>query len=442
MIWHVLASVAVGFGAAAEPCIYLTLKRRRYFFLIWAVISALFFGYGFIPGLPAQVAYAVLAFAIGCALECACYIEVMSDRVYTAILQYVMSCLAIYLGERYVQAFLPAAEGLPAAATEHFVHTPEALVIIVAVNALWFAGMFSAYQTIMRYTPYPDEVYRRAIVATAPLIPLELFIAFGGDGLLLDAVPHLFLAAVLIASFITLSLLLGLSSCVSANTRYVVTTRLDLIESQNKTMKEYVDGIERYNTQLRMFRHDQRHFIDTLSALLGRSDLDGARRIVEELSERNESLSRQDYCTNGTINAMLLDAKARCDALGVAFDATLRMPDEVLVADGDLVALIKNMLENAVECCAGLERPRESHVSVKILCEGGILSVTCENSVDEAPRIFNDRIKTTKTDGNRMHGIGIESMHLVALKYAGSVTLEAQGGVFRVRAHLDNKALD
>ena len=440
MIWHALASIVIGVGAASEPCLYLTLRRRRYYPLILVVVSALFFGYGFVPGTVSQIAYAVAAFGVGCALECACYLEVMSDRVYTAILQYVMSCLGVYLGERVTSAYGLAAEALPAGATEHFVSSPVAVGMIALVNVLWFGGMLLAYRTIMRYTPYQDDVYRRAIALTAPLIPLLLFFAFGGDSLLGQAFNNEFLVAVFVSVTIALILVVGLSLCVSANSRYVITTKLDLIEHQNRSMKDYVDSIRRLNMQLRSFRHDQRHFIDTLSTLLESSDVERALKMLDELSERNSALAAREYSSNGTLNAMLLDAEARCRAIGTAFDVTVRGADEILIDDSDLVALIKNMLENAVEACAGLERPREARVVVKIITERGMFLVSCANTVDTAPPIKNNRIKTSKTEGNRMHGIGIESMHLAAEKYGGAVTLGVRDGMFMVEAHLDNKS--
>ena len=441
MIWHVLASLVVGIGAASEPCLYLTLKKRSYYAVILVVVSLLFFGYGFVPGTAAQLAYALAAFGVGCVLECAFYLEVMSDRVYTAILQYVMSCLGIYLGERATSAYGLAASVLPAGANVHFVSSPVAVAIIAAVNALWFGGMLLAYKTIMRYTPYPDDVYRKAIVMTAPLIPLQLFFAFGGDAMWRKVTPDEFLIAALITAVITLILVVGLSLCVSANSRFVVTTKLDLIEHQNRNMKDYVDSIERLNVQLRSFRHDQRHFIDTLSTLLDASDIDRARKMLDELSERNDSLATREYSTNGTINAMLLDAAARSRAIGTSFDVTVRAADEILIDDSDLVALIKNMLENAVEACAKLERPRDGRIAVKIVAEHGMFLASCANTVDKPPEIKNDRIKTSKSEGNRMHGIGIESMHLVAEKYDGHVSLGVEDGMFEVSAYLDNKAV-
>lgn len=438
MIWHILASLAVGLGAAAEPSVYLTLKKWRLFFLIWAVVSALFFGYGFIAGLPAQIAYALMALAIGCVLECACYLEVIEDRIYTAMLQYIVSCTAIYLAERFTQSHLQVADQLPGLANEHFVASPITFAIIVTVNILWFLGMLAAYHTIMKYTPYQRIVYRRCIAVTSPLIALILIMAFGGDKIVVSAMGSDFATAFLISSVTVVTLLLGLSTCVSANSRFIIGTRLNLIAEQSRGMLDYVKGIEAYNAQLRRFRHDQRHFIDTLSALLDNSDLDQARTLLNDLSIHNSALAMRGFCENSVINAMLTDAQSKCDGAGITFSTELHMPEAIQISNSDLIALIKNMLDNAIECCTNLDKAEKPTISIKIIAQSGLLVVVCENTIDKVPDIRNNRIKTSKVQSSKTHGIGIESMHHVAAKYGGELTIEAKDKTFTASAYLDN----
>ena len=74
------------------------------------------------------------------------------------------------------------------------------------------------------------------------------------------------------------------------------------------------------------------------------------------------------------------------------------------MGEEDLVTLLVNLLDNAVEACEKLEERRI--IRFKMVLEDGELILSVSNPVAEPVIIDGKKIATTKKDG-RNHGIGL-----------------------------------
>jgi len=97
-------------------------------------------------------------------------------------------------------------------------------------------------------------------------------------------------------------------------------------------------------------RHDSRHHRIVLAEHLLRGQVDRALAYLEQLdNEASETpTDKFIWCENDTINAILSGLSRRAKAKGVAFEVTANVERAVNVPDIDLVAVVANLVENAV----------------------------------------------------------------------------------------------
>lgn len=87
------------------------------------------------------------------------------------------------------------------------------------------------------------------------------------------------------------------------------------------------------------------------------------------------------------------------------------------VPETDLCVLLMNMLDNALEACAGVENPQDRFVHFKAEVKNGFLAVKCENRyAGDLREDGQGRLLTTKPDP-QSHGFGLAQMSAVAEKY-------------------------
>ena len=428
-IINLLTAAVIGFCAALQVTYYLTLKRRIYFWVNVAAVSTLTFIYPYLNGRPVQIAYALVSIAAGCLLCSLTYKEKRYHKLYSALIQAIISIAAVYISRRL---------------TPHLEMPPDltdlaTLGFITFFNVLWCAIMYVARLKVFTVLPEPEETYARTFAGSFVVLALLLICVFGGDSFLLRHYPPELIFIGLVGVIIILSVLCILSQCVMATSKMIEEERLIIVASQNQIMKQYVDDLMMYNKTMRIIEHDQRHHLATLHTLLNMNHPEEALNLLAKLTERNSLFISKDFCDNSVINAILIDARNRCESSGVAFQVAVNLTERVVICDIDLISLLKNALDNAIEGSLKLADRSRASISLTIQTVGGHLALKCVNSVDAAPRIRNNRINTTKGGDGLRHGIGLESMHIVADKYEGLLKLDSDGRTFTLAVLLQNE---
>lgn len=101
----------------------------------------------------------------------------------------------------------------------------------------------------------------------------------------------------------------------------------------------------------------------------------------------------------------------------------------------DLFSMIGNALDNAEEAVRKLEDHDERAISVCIFSRHGIAILQVENFYEGDLRFVDGLPVTTKGDPN-YHGFGLKSIRSTAEKYGGTVSVQAEDGLFLLRVAL------
>ena len=100
-------------------------------------------------------------------------------------------------------------------------------------------------------------------------------------------------------------------------------------------------------------------------------------------------------------------------------------------------SLFGNALDNAIEAVTPLE-PDRRYIGLQVRAERGMLLIRMENCAAEPLHFVDGLPQTTKGDA-RWHGFGVKSIRRIVQQHGGTLTMQAQDGMFRLVALLPLK---
>ena len=214
-------------------------------------------------------------------------------------------------------------------------------------------------------------------------------------------------------------------------------TEAQALELKNRLILDSYHAIERKMRDSAGLRHEMRHQIAALDALYQQKDFDRLGRLLSEWKQQGAMSAQTRFTENFTVNAILQDAASRAAQAGASLEAQVHLPETLSIPESDLCTLLMNMLDNALEACAGVEKPEERFVRFRAEVRSGFLAVKCENryagSLEEDEQ---GRLQTKKPQPDT-HGFGLPQMSAIAEKYHSVLDISyTEGQIFTVQTAL------
>jgi len=185
----------------------------------------------------------------------------------------------------------------------------------------------------------------------------------------------------------------------------------------------------------RSSRHDIRHHITALTALLQQGDDAGAMRYIAGVQGQLAQIETETWSRNTAVNGVLLVYLAQAREAGCALEVEVSLPEELPFEEIDLCVVLANALENAIHACeaAPAGAPREIKLNIALTGQHR-LTFEIENSCIE-PVTF-DSAGFPVVPRRAGHGQGLRSIAAVVKKYHGLFQCEYTDGRFKLRGVL------
>ena len=106
------------------------------------------------------------------------------------------------------------------------------------------------------------------------------------------------------------------------------------------------------------------------------------------------------------------------------------------IKDEDIVLILSNLLNNAIEACEQCEKPI---IKMKFVKEEHQIVLSVANTFSVTPVIVGKRYITTKTKEADRHGIGLENIKETVGKYDGSCVIKHDDDNFKVAILIHNQ---
>lgn len=169
-------------------------------------------------------------------------------------------------------------------------------------------------------------------------------------------------------------------------------------------------------------RHDFRHHNQNIAALLQKGDIKEALRYIEQYDNSLDAAKPKEFCPHATVNAILSSFYLRAQKDGISVSISADTPEESPIADMDFVAILSNLLENALNGCKECGSQGEIRVDIRTVTDKVV--IVCSNPCKPDLAIENGMLH------NR--GTGIESVVLAVRKYDGDIRYELEDGYLTV----------
>lgn len=170
----------------------------------------------------------------------------------------------------------------------------------------------------------------------------------------------------------------------------------------------------------RRFRHDIRHHMEVIAEYAKTGDTSAILTYIGEYRNEISEAAVKQYSLNRTIDSILSVYADKAGEGGVSFSVRCNVPEELKVREIDLIALLGNLLENALHGCqkSGKENPC---IEIYVRLQNNKLVIVCNNSC-------SDKLKLS---GSLPAGksIGISSMLFVCQKYDGNLDYKIENDV-------------
>ncbi len=204
-----------------------------------------------------------------------------------------------------------------------------------------------------------------------------------------------------------------------------------LIEIQTAQSIKEIEEIKRSKYEISLIRHDMRHFLSNMSAMIENADYAKAQEYIQKIIAVTDQTAVRKYCDNEMVNMILSSCASKMADKNIRFDAAVAIPAELPCSDLEFTSILSNGLENAIHAVAEMEAGKRT-IQLKLFMKNGKLLLSIHNFFAKAPQ-FIDGLPVADMTG---HGLGTKSIQYMTEKLNGSCQFAAEDGVFTLRVVL------
>ena len=193
-----------------------------------------------------------------------------------------------------------------------------------------------------------------------------------------------------------------------------------LIQLQTKheiQMQHYL--AENYEKQRRI-QHEYKNQMASIAALLSGGEYDKLKQYVQAINQREITTINVIDTNNVMVNAILNAKYREMIEKGIGYVPLINDLSGIPVSDEDIVVLLSNLLNNAIEACEGVEN---KVIKMKFVCEKDSMVLSVLNPYKDMPNIKDGYIRTSKREQPELHGIGILNVKDIVNKYEGDTVI-------------------
>lgn len=181
--------------------------------------------------------------------------------------------------------------------------------------------------------------------------------------------------------------------------------------------------------------HEYKNQLAAISALAAQGDYQKLRAYIEKiettLQYRMDAVDANHVIVNAILNTKYREALNK----GIVFVLRVNDLSGLKLAEEDIVIILSNLLNNALEAC---EHCLERRIKLKFVLENGQAVISVKNSMAVEPVVENGKVLTSKTKDAQEHGMGIQNVVEVVEKYGGRYMVDYGNGEFQFSILIPN----
>lgn len=205
-------------------------------------------------------------------------------------------------------------------------------------------------------------------------------------------------------------------------------------QDKTKTNMMYYDILEKQNDNLRIYAHDAKNHLSAIKNLNTNPQID---TYISKMLERLSEYSNVCHSGNRILDVIVDKYITECKINNISFDFDIKNNNLSTIEYYDIVTILGNLLDNAVEA---VEKSGKKHISFETDFRNNFSVIIISNSCDQNPLINSKDTPTTTKENSRLHGFGLRSVKKAVKKYNGDIAFDydSLNKIFIVTVMIEN----
>ncbi len=200
-------------------------------------------------------------------------------------------------------------------------------------------------------------------------------------------------------------------------------------EQAHQLSTEHYEELRLYQDQVNTLSSQLQIQLGELHKYVDNADYTQAEAYLQQLLKETTETSYQSFTSHKTLNILLQHTYRQAQSKNIDCHFEVKLPETFEIAETDLIILVGNILDNAVEACEYCEKNRQ--IKFKSLLKANCFFLSCENRIDGKHQEF-----TTRKEDPHNHGIGMKSIQRIVEKYRGDMKYEWKENDFQIQLTL------
>lgn len=202
-------------------------------------------------------------------------------------------------------------------------------------------------------------------------------------------------------------------------------TNLEVQKTLREAEIESIEIDQNNRIELEKLRHDLKNQFNYVNLLLEKGKIDEAKKFTSEYINNYSTVLNSFSCSNNVVNSIVNLELTKAKIKNIEIDAKAIIPPLLPFKDYDLVSLITNMCDNALE---NYYSGNNEKIILRIFKQNDYIRFYISNPIDESVIDRNNYTQTRKV--GRGHGYGTKIIKNIASTYNGYADFNIENNHF------------
>lgn len=207
-----------------------------------------------------------------------------------------------------------------------------------------------------------------------------------------------------------------------------------VIDEKNLYYAKQLETISEFADSMRSFQHDLKHHAIVLDSYMQKEEYDKMKVYYDDILRYTKAYDSVVHSGNTTIDSILNYKSFEARNKGIRMDLSVAVPCEMTLTSSELVVVLGNLLDNAMEATVAAEEP---FIGVKLIYDRGCLMIRIKNSHNNQIKKESGRFLSTK-DHSLLHGYGLRNVKRIVDDNGGTMDIHDAEGIFAVDVLLND----
>ncbi|SET25650.1 GHKL domain-containing protein [[Clostridium] polysaccharolyticum] len=202
-----------------------------------------------------------------------------------------------------------------------------------------------------------------------------------------------------------------------------------MLQQQNESYLKQMEVMNSSHENVRSVRHDIKNHLIAIETFVKREEkkeaIDYIHKVIDASYGDKAIVSTGNIAIDSILNYKIEQARAK----GIEFEKEIRIPTELNIEDLDIVGILGNLIDNAINANMQINEGRKIFLSLKY--SKNMFFIATWNTFNGKVVYRDNKIATTHKDKEH-HGIGLNNVNSIVQKYDGTMNVGHEDKVFKV----------